>query len=123
MTGTVRDARKRELVVLRSQEAILRGSARSSGAENPQVVQVAARNHLDARWQAPVVVDGEIVVHPQPYRSPLDADPVTGQWPTVLRGGPVHDVGEVARIAARVEHAERAERRRVARRNWWGWRR
>lgn len=86
----------------------LRTSARSSTADvspigdtDMQVAQVAAADHLDVRWSAPTVVDGEIVVH-EPYWSPLDADE-HGQFPTVLRGGPVHDPGEVEQIRARVE--------------------
>lgn len=49
------------------------------------------------------VLDAEPVERP-PCRSPLDADPVTGDYPTVLRGGGVTDLGEVERIRARIAY-------------------
>lgn len=54
------------------------------------------------------IVDAEIVA-PAPYRSPLDRDPHTGRYPTVLRGGVVSDPAVVADIAARAR----------TRRPWW----
>lgn len=65
-------------------------------------------------WRPPVVVDGEIVVHPA-YVSPLD-----GQ--DVLHGGVVTDPAEIGRIRARVAHAELPALRRLVTRKPEGWR-
>lgn len=124
MKATVRGAGKHGVDLLGSQDEILRASAistaeagtrlvgtpatlpaPSSSAGNVQVGQVAAADHLDGRWTVPTVVDGQIVTHP-PYRSPLDADE-HGQYPTVLRGGVVHDADEIEKIRARVDRGRR----------------
>lgn len=65
-------------------------------------------------WRPPVVVDGELVVHPA-YVSPLD-----GQ--DVLHGGVVADPAEVARIRARVAYAELHPARRLVAPAPEGWR-
>ncbi len=55
------------------------------------------------------VLDAEVVA-PAPYRCLLDADPVTGQYPTVLRRAGVTGPGAAAAIGARGGDGRRA---------WW----
>lgn len=66
------------------------------------------------------------VVPPAPYRCPLDADPVTGEYPTVLRRGGVTGPGALPAIGARGGDGRRAWWRTLATRRpagsrvgWW----
>lgn len=60
-------------------------------------------------WTGGGIVDVELVERPL-CRSPLDADPVTGGYPTVLRGGRVSDLVEVEHLRARIAYS---------RLRWW----
>ncbi len=55
------------------------------------------------------ILDAEVVERPW-CGSPLDADPVTGGYPTVLRGGRVSDLVEVEHLRARIAYS---------RLRWW----
>lgn len=49
------------------------------------------------------VLDAQLV-EPAPYRSPLDPNPRTGQYPTVLRGGRLTDLTEVEHVRVRAAY-------------------
>ncbi len=66
------------------------------------------------------------VVPPAPYRCPLDADPVTGEYPTVLRRAELTAPAALTAIQAHGGHARRAWWRKLATRRpagsrvgWW----
>ncbi len=71
------------------------------------------------------VLEAEVVA-PAPYRCPLDADPVTGEYPTVLRRAGVTGPGALPAIGARGGDGRRAWWRTLATRRpagsrvgWW----
>lgn len=76
---------------------------------------VPTEKQLEARWQPPAVVEGHVIsARALPcYVSPLDRDPVTGKYPTALRGGIVTDPAEVEAIRARVDWYSRPPWRRA----------
>jgi hypothetical protein len=68
----------------------------------------------------PLIVDGQIV--PGPYRSPLDIDPDTGDYPTALRGGVITAPAEIQAIRRCVEYGALPWWRRAITRTPHGWR-
>ncbi len=71
------------------------------------------------------VLETEVVERP-PYRCPLDVDPATGEYPTVLRGGRLTDLLEVEHVRVRAAYGRLRWWRKLASRRpagyragWW----